>query len=126
LQLSNMEQSEDDRFLAFKHLAEMQRLDWETMRSNISSAISEAEQVSLRQLLEDHTACGGPLEVLGYIQLAHEDGHLVNSDTTEVIHLRNEDDAGGSQAFEVPKVVFLSQRLRLLSQSLTIGGLGDG
>ena len=98
LQLSNMEQSDDDRLLAFKHLAEMQRLDWEAMRSNISHAISKAEQVPLRQLLEDHPAIGGPLEVLGYIQLAHEDGHLVDSDTTEVIHMRNEDDdeAGSS------------------------------
>lgn len=126
LQLSNMEQSEDDRLLAFKHLAEMQRLDWDTMRSNISSAISEVEQMPLRQLLEDHPASGGPLEVLGYIQLAHEDGHLVDSDTTEVIYIRCEDDAETKQSFEVPKVVFLSPRLRLFSQSLAIGDLGDG
>ena len=125
LQLSNVEQSDDDRLLAFKHLAEMQRLDWETMRSNISHAISKAEQVPLRQLLEDYPAIGGPLEVLGYIQLAHEDGHLVDSDATEAIHLRNEDNAEAKQSYEVPKVVFLSQRLRLFSQSLAIGDLGD-
>ena len=124
LQLSNMGQSEDDRLLAFKHLAEMQRLDWETMRSNISYAISEADQVSLRQLLEEHPASGGPLEVLGYIQLAHEDGHLVDSGSMEVIHLRGEDDAEAKQTFKVPKVVFLSHRLRLFSQSLAVRGVG--
>jgi hypothetical protein len=125
LQLANTEQSEDDRLLAFKHLAEMQRLEWDIMRSNISHATLEADQVSLRQLLDQYPASGGPLEVLGYIQLAHEDGHLVDSGSIEVIHLRVEDDAEAKQAFEVPKVVFLSHRLRLFSQSLAIGGVGD-
>jgi Protein of unknown function (DUF3375) len=114
-----------DRLLAFKYLAEMQRLDWDTMRSNISHAISGTDQVPLRQLLDEHPAHGGPLEVLGYIQLAHEDGHLVDHDSVEVIHIRSEDDAEATQAFEVPKVVFLSRRLQLFSQSFAAGGLGN-
>lgn len=125
LKLSNMEQSEDDRFLAFKYLAGMQRLNWETMRSNISRAIDGADQVPLAQLLEAHPASGGPLEVLGYIQLAHEEGHLVDSALTETVRVRI-GKGEVEQPFEVPKVVFLSQRLRLFSERAANGGFVDG
>lgn len=125
LELANLEQSEDDRLLAFKHLATMQRLDWENMRSTISQALVKNDQTPLKQLLEDHPVSGGPLEVLGYIQLAHEDGHLVDSHATEIVRVPRGDNPLDIQSFEVPRVVFLSQRLRLFAESLTDGEVGD-
>jgi hypothetical protein len=104
--------------MAFKHLAEMQRLDWETMRANIAAALAVADQISLPDLLAEHRATGGALEVLGYIQIAHDDGHRVDKDELEIVEIQSDAENETSRPFEVPKVVFLSERLRLLRESL--------
>jgi hypothetical protein len=120
LELSNTEQSEDDRLLAFRRLAEMQRLDWESMRANIGTVLQSAERTTLPELLRAHPAAGGTIEVLGYIQLAHDDGHEVDDDEVEVIHIEDpQDDA--PRPYEVPRVVFLSERLRTLHSHLKAG-----
>lgn len=126
LKLSNMEQSDDDRLLAFKHLAEMQRLDWESMRSNISHALSGVDQVPLGQLLNDHPPHGGPLEVLGYIQLAHEDHHFVDTAATETVEILRGGEGASMQTFSVPRVVFLSEQLRWSVPPLGTGDAGNG
>lgn len=124
--LSNGEPPDDERLLAFKLLAEMQRLDWETMRANVTNSLAVAEQVALPDLLTDYPATGGALEVLGYLQLAHEGGHRVDEEALETVRVSSDGSDGAFQAFEVPKVVFLSERLRRLPGSLVAGGRTDG
>lgn len=124
--LSNREQPDDERLLAFKLLAEMQRLDWETMRANVANSLAAVEQVALPDLLTDYPATGGALEVLGYIQLAHEGGHRVDEENIETVRISSDGGHGAFKAFGVPKVVFLSERLRLLHGSLAAGGCTDG
>jgi hypothetical protein len=122
LELSNHEQSDDERLLAFKHLAGMQRLDWDAMRSNIASAVATEERMTLPELLQEYQPTGGTIEVLGYIQLAHDDGHEVDELETEVVHIADLGNTSETVPYEVPRVVFLSERLRALRSHLVAGG----
>jgi hypothetical protein len=126
LKLSNMEQSDDERVLAFRHLAEMQHLDWEAMRANIASSLEYAEQITLPDLLQAHPATGGTIEVLGYIQLAHDDGHTVDENQLEVVLIKDAHDRGDPKPYEVPRIVFLSDRLRLLRSQIAVGVSSNG
>lgn len=118
LALSNQETSGDDSVLHFRRLAEMQHLDWDGMRARIETLLKTTEQLPLPELLELHPPAGGTIEVLGYIQLAHDDGHQMNEDQLEVVWIDDPDEAGASRPYEIPRVIFLSERLRLLCQHL--------
>lgn len=112
VELSHDEPSDDDRVLAFRRLAEMQRLDWDAMQDNIKSALQCADQTSLPELLRRHPATAGAIEVLGYVKLAFDDGHLIDECQTDVVQVTPPDDAGHPRRYEIPRVVFLSDRIR--------------
>lgn len=107
--ITNDEPDEDDCLVAFRGLAEMQRLDWDTMKSNINSLVQTRQRLTLPELLEIHPPASGSLEVLGYIQLAHDEGHEVDGRHVEVTML---DLDHGPREYEIPRVVFLAERLR--------------
>jgi hypothetical protein len=118
LELSNADQTDDDRILAFKHLAEMQSLDWDSMRSNINNALQLTERLTLPELLDQHPRSAGTIEVLGYIQLAHDDGHEVDETKVETVYIDDPELGDEARPYEVPRVVFLSKRFRLLHSCL--------
>ncbi len=122
VKISNDEPDEDDRLVAFRRLAEMQRLDWDTMRSNIESLIQTRQRLTLPELLEIHPPTSGSLEVLGYIQLAHDEGHEVDDGHVEVTYV---DSAEGRRLYEIPRVVFLAERLRLLNATWDAEGISS-
>lgn len=112
IEISNEDPDEDDRLMAFRRLAELQRLDWETMQSNVTSLFQSNERFTLPQLLELHPPTGGSIEVLGYIQLAHDCGHEVDENQVEVIYVEDPEETGDSRPYEIPRVVFHSERLQ--------------
>ncbi|HVC94273.1 MAG TPA: DUF3375 family protein [Pirellulales bacterium] len=129
-ELSDHEPDDDDRLAAFRHLAGLQRLDWETMRENVTSMLREASRISLPELIEAHPPAAGAVEVLGYVQIAHDDGHHIDNRVTETIRLGPleadgaEPDPDDAELFDVPHVVFLSRELRSLDRGLALGGPG--
>lgn len=126
LELSNDDHPEEDRVLAFKYLAEMRRLDWDRLRANIAGVVASSPRTALPQLLRAHPATGGTIEVLGYIQLAHDDGHEVDQGEWEVVQISDANSNQGPRPYEVPRVVFLAERLRQLDKALRVGGPTDG
>jgi len=120
VKISNDKPDEDDRLVAFRHLAEMQRLDWDTMRTNIESLVQTHQRLTLPELLEIHPPTSGSLEVLAYIQLAHDEGHEVDDGHVEVTHV---DTPEGRRPYEIPRVVFLAERLRLLNSTRDAEGI---
>ena len=115
VKISNDEPDEDDRLVAFRHLAEMQRLDWETMKSNIESLVQTQSRLTLPELLETYPPTSGSLEVLAYIQLAHDQGHEVDDSQVEVTYL--DDETGRRRPYEIPRVVFLAERIRSVAMT---------
>ncbi|MEM8671632.1 MAG: DUF3375 family protein [Planctomycetota bacterium] len=115
------EPDEGDRLMAFRHLAEMQRLDWESMRSNITTLLNASEQITLPGLLEVYPPKGGSIEVLGYIQLAHDDGHDVDESQIEVVYIFDPDSDEVLRPYEIPRVLFRASQ----PQSIQSGDRSD-
>jgi hypothetical protein len=126
LELSDDDHPEDERVLAFKHLAEMRRLDWDRLRANIAGIVAQSPRTALPELLRAHPATGGTIEVLGYIQVAHDDGHEVDPSAWEVVYVSDGEGHEGPRPYEVPRVTFLAARLRQLGGALGVGGRDDG
>jgi hypothetical protein len=110
--LSHDEQTDDDRLLAFRDLAGMRRLDWEGMRGHIAQLVQQRSRATLAELLRAHPPRGGVIEVLGYVQLAHDDGHEVDPARVESIEIPGM--GRGVRRFEVPHVVFVAEPAAVL------------
>ncbi|MCA9041347.1 MAG: DUF3375 family protein [Planctomycetaceae bacterium] len=118
MELSQDDPDEAERQLAFFNLAAMQRLDWETMRKNIDGIAEFTDRTPLSDLIDHCGLQNGSIEVLGYIQLAHDDGHEVDEQQKEAIRIPTRE---GFQEFDVPRVVFLSKKYRQMKQLLGSG-----
>lgn len=125
--LTDHQPDDDDRRAAFRHLAGLQRLDWDAMKQNIANMLREASRVPLSELLTVYPPAGGVIEILGYVQIAHDDGHLIDDQVTETIRLPRGDvtpgihETAGIEEYEVPRVVFLSGHLKDLTVGLQLG-----
>lgn len=72
---------------AFGHFAAMHRLDWRALRQRIRQLVADRGAGTLADLLEAHPPDGGVIEVLGYLQIAQDEGHLVNRQTTQEVRV---------------------------------------
>lgn len=83
-------------------------------------------RLPLPELLLAHPPQSGAVEVLGYVQIAHEDGHHIDSRVIETIRLGDappdEADLDAGELYDVPRVVFLSRELRELARGLNSQG----
>jgi hypothetical protein len=84
LSLAEHVSDEASRVDAFRNLAKLQRLDWRGMRQRISHALTERETITLGEFLIEYPP-SGVVEVVGYVQIARDDGHLVDPDATDQI-----------------------------------------
>jgi len=96
---SDTDDSEGARATAFADFAKMRRLDWDRMRDSIRRLTSREESVSLPRLLDENPPESGAVEVLGYLQIAKDDGHLIIEETTDQIRV-------GDRQLTLPRVVF--------------------
>jgi hypothetical protein len=123
----------------------MQRLDWTGMRARVGELLEEdQESLTLPELLEIFPPDAGVVEVLGYVQIAHDDGHDVDEMLIDVIELpkcqvrprddefdvsefwgsditHGENDEVEPETWEVPRVTFLSEQRRALRDRLPLG-----
>jgi hypothetical protein len=144
-ELRTDEPDEDDCRAAFKGQAAMQRLDWTGMRARVGELLEEdQESLTLPELLEIFPPDAGVVEVLGYVQIAHDDGHDVDEMLIDVIELpkrqvrprddefdvsefwgsditHGENDEVEPETWEVPRVTFLSEQRRALRDRLPLG-----
>jgi hypothetical protein len=113
--LSEHEPDEDDLLATFRRFAELRRLDWTGMRSRIAEMLRDEDRVPLAELLAVHPPESGAVEVLGYVQIAHDDGHLIDPGQIDVLRLPGSAAAceqDNACVYEAPHVVFLNHRLR--------------
>lgn len=104
---------EDLRLQSFRHLAGMQRIDWRGLRQKIDRLLGTADrehsEVSLAELFEQEPPTAGIVEVLAYLQIAHDDGHAIDSSVHEAIVLPAPDGRRQVRAI-VPRVRFQAHR----------------
>ncbi len=95
---------DQDRVLAFTDLALMKTLDWQALRNRIAQVTDLHAEVSLGEVLQDSDPEYDAVEVLGLVQIAHEDGHNIDPEKVEVITVRHAD--GTVAELEIPTVTF--------------------
>jgi hypothetical protein len=118
-QLHGDRANKQERLQAFQQLAALRRLDWRTMRNRVTRLLREEDVVALPDLLRKHPPQSGAVEVLGYIQIAHDEGHEVDATITEVVTIpRDGTVAGCDLALDVPRVRF-RKRFDKISDSIT-------
>ena len=109
-QLHSDKADKQERLDAFRQLAALRRLDWRTMRNRVARLLREEETLALPDLLRRHPPESGAVEVLGYIQIAHDEGHEVDDTVTEVVTIPSDATAAGRElAIDVPRVRFRRQ-----------------
>src|SRR5690606_7010885 len=93
---------------ALQQLVALQRIDWQNMRRNITILLQSQPEASLQDLLERFPIQTGTVEVLGYLQIAHEDGHDI--DQQQITTLTADWHGAQSRVLHIPRVTF--RRLR--------------
>ena len=83
--LSNFEPNADERRVVFEEFAALKHLNWHQMRDHIRHVLSVEHAPTLADLIELHPVSSGVVEVIGYLQIACEDGHLIDPTTKEKI-----------------------------------------
>lgn len=84
--------------------AQLKRLDWKRMETSIAKALKKSPQVPLEVLLAGQTLEAGLVEVLGYLQLAHDGGHLVDDSQQALISVMIAE--GETRLVKLPRIVF--------------------
>jgi hypothetical protein len=98
------------RLEAFGRLAAMHRLDWRAMRQRIRRLVADRGAGTLAELLDAFPPDGGVIEVLGYLQIAHDDGHLVNRRTTQEVVVPATRAGDPDRRLTVPLVTFTARQ----------------
>ncbi len=104
VELQLTESDPHEHALALKQLVALERIDWQTMRRNISRATQPGTEVTIAELLERFPIRTGTIDLLGYLQIAHEDGHQI--DPSQTIELPTEWKGARGRVLRLPQVVF--------------------
>lgn len=91
---------------AFRRFQQLRPIDWNAMRRRIRLALERAGSCTLRDLLAAAPPAG-LIDVLGYLQIACDDGHLVSTEASDELVL----DSGesGKMSITVPHVTFVTR-----------------
>jgi hypothetical protein len=105
------EQTDDtvQRHDLFREFANLQRIDFRSMRSQIHDATRSGGEVTLGELLDSHPPQSGVMDVLGYIQIATDDGHLIDHDLPQEVVIPSGLDDSRTLIVTVPRVMFVAQ-----------------
>lgn len=86
-------------------LENLELLDLELLRDNLDSVLVSHDQVTLETMIELFPPESGVIELVGYFQIAYEDGHSINRDlhVEVVVH---EPESNIRSRVRIPKVTF--------------------
>lgn len=87
--------------------SKLQRLDYRVMRRRISDATCDGNQVPLLNLLLTPGISTDMVELLGYIQIAHDDGHIIDSTQCDQITLGESESRSHPIRVQIPRVTFI-------------------
>jgi chromosome condensin MukBEF complex kleisin-like MukF subunit len=107
IDLTEHQVDEETRQRMFQLLAQMHRLDWKAMRDQIRRLMNEHGSATLRQIAETFPPTAGIVELLGYLQIAQDDGHLISKEESEEIVLYSGSAPGRRLKVMVPLTYFM-------------------
>ncbi len=80
------------------------------MKGHIREIVKQKSAPTLGNLLAAHPPEAGVIEVLGYLQIARDDGHLVNPDARETVIVGPASEEDRPIELEIPLVTFTARR----------------
>jgi hypothetical protein len=86
--------------------ARLQRLDFRKMRSKIREATFEGRNLPMTELVEKYPIQAGIVELLGYLQIAHDDGHRIDTSRSDKIVV-HDSRANLPMVVSIPHVTFV-------------------
>ncbi len=86
--------------------AKLQRLDLRKLRSVIREATLHGNRATLGEVINRSGAASGVVELLGYLQIAHDDEHEIDAEQSEVIRIEKSDISPARLNVKVPRVEF--------------------
>jgi len=107
IDLTEHQVDEDARQRTFQLLAQMHRLNWKAMRNQIRHLVNEHGSATLKQIAETFPPTAGVIELLGYLQIAQDDGHLIDKDELEEVVLCSGADPNRKLKIMVPLTYFM-------------------
>ncbi|WP_417848839.1 DUF3375 domain-containing protein [Thalassoglobus sp.] len=100
----------DERRGVFEDFAALKHLDWHQMRDHIRHLLATDETPTLTELVARYPVTSGVVELVGYLQIASEDGHLIDPVTKESIVIPANEAEDHGYVVTVPRVTFLPPR----------------
>lgn len=107
--ISTFQADSEKHKAAFNMLAQMKRINWDRLKSNIHEITQRYETVTLKELISQFPLKSGPIEVLCYLQLASEQSHIVSKEAKEEIRILNDDSEDSGIMLTVPLVRFIKK-----------------
>jgi len=92
-----------------RKLAHLQRLEWDQMRDAIANETKDRPSIRLSDLIKLRPLKLGIIELVGWIQIAHEDGHAIDRDANEELLVTTKHPNTGewaSHLVRIPVVTF--------------------
>ncbi|MEI7459909.1 MAG: DUF3375 domain-containing protein [Pirellula sp.] len=86
--------------------ARMQRLDLRKLRSHIREATTDGDEEPLPNLLIKWPLTGGVVELLGYLQIAHDDSHSIDPNHVDRITIAQPRGRSCPLRVSIPRIVF--------------------
>jgi hypothetical protein len=87
--------------------ARMHRLDLRKLRERIREYTLEGDSWSLKDLWMANPSSLGIVDLLGYIQIACDDGHPMAKDEWDILEWHSPDRKGVTMRARVPKIMFV-------------------
>lgn len=106
VELQLVDSDPDDHARALEQLVALERIDWQSMRRNIARSVQRQGDTTIAELLEQFPIQTGTVELLGYLQIAHEDGHRIDAEQT--VELWTAWEGTRARQLRLPQVIFRS------------------
>jgi hypothetical protein len=89
--------------------ARLQRLDFRQLRRTVRELTRDGRSRTLAQIVRSTAVRGGVVELLGYLQIAHDDGHAIEADVTETVTLPAVGPEATPLQVTLPRVTFVQK-----------------
>jgi hypothetical protein len=100
---------EDAKHEAFREYASMLPIDWLGIRKRIDAALSQHDRLTLGRLVEERHPGAQVVDLIGYLETAREQGHLIDRAAREVLIIAASGGNGDVRRLRVtiPLITFL-------------------
>ncbi len=89
-----------------RSFAKLSRLDFRKLRGRVREATGDGQSVTLASLFAEEPVRGGVVELLGLLQIAHEDHHRIDHSTSETLIVQPADERQPPLRVQLPRIVF--------------------